>query len=307
MTAAILDWRTITSSMATAPIMQTNPWTDTVSDQGYLGEGLNIAIAGKFDNEIPTDAQLRAAAQLCAWLMVELRLLPDAIKGVSEFVTHGSPGAQWMKGQRYKDKLLAFVEDAVDEAAKPGTPQPPQPPAPPDPKPTPVDPGSAAELAALRDKLQRREGELAVAQTRLAAMERELAGRDDRLAGMQSQLDQQVAKVTAQQAEINRLKAALQQGGGTLPAPPPLTAPVIHDITDELVKHATLRYDTRKLNKITHICIHHSAAPATIPIENVAEIPRQRPAAGRASAITSTSNQMACPIKPTTWRLSPIR
>ncbi|MCO5243779.1 MAG: N-acetylmuramoyl-L-alanine amidase [Anaerolineae bacterium] len=251
-------------------IMQTNPWTDTVSDQGYLGEGLNIAIAGKFDNEIPNEKQLRAAAQLCAWLLVELRLLPDAIQGVSEFVSTGSPGAQWLKGQRYKDKLLAYVEEAVDEATKPGTPKPPVDPKP-DPTPDPVEPGSAAELTALREKLQRRESELAEAQTRLAAMERELAGRDDRLASMQSQLDQQVAKVAAQQAEINRLKAALQQGGGELPAAPPLTAPAMHDITDQLVKHETLRYATRKLDKITHICIHHSAAPATIPIENVAE------------------------------------
>lgn len=243
-------------------VLQTNPWTDVVSDQGYLGEGLNIAIAGKFDNEIPSDAQLRATAQLCAWLLVELRLLPDAIKGVSEFVTHGSPGAQWLKGKRYKDKLLEMVEAAAEEAAKPGPSQPQ-----PQPSPQP-QPGSLAEL---RAKLQQRESELAEAQTRLAAMERELAGRDARLTDVQRQLDQQTARVSAQQSEINRLRAALQQGGGTLPAPAPLTPPTIHDITDDLLKHPTKRYATRKLNAITHICIHHSAAPATIPIENVAE------------------------------------
>lgn len=243
-------------------IMQTNPWTDTVSDQGYLGEGLNIAIAGKFDNDPPSDVQLQAAAQLCAWLLVELRLLPDAIKGVSEFVSTGSPGAQWLKGKRYKDQLLTLVQKVVEDAAQPGAPQPPQPLPTPGPQP-PVDPGSAATLAELRARLQQRDGELAEAQTRLAAMERELAGRDERLGAMQSQ-------VNSQQVEINRLKVALQQGGA-LPPASPLSPPAIHDITDDLVKHATLRYDTRTLDKITHICIHHSAAPATIAIQNVAE------------------------------------
>ena len=40
---------------------------------------------------------------------------------------------------------------------------------------------------------------------------------------------------------------------------------------DQLPKHATLRYATRPLSQITHLCIHHSATAGTIPLENVAK------------------------------------
>ena len=107
----------------------------------------------------------------------------------------------------------------------------------------------------LTAKLRRRDEELAEVQQRLAAMEQVLQARDSSLAALQ--------------AEVNRLRAALKPGGGT--APVPVTKPEIHDVVDQLPKHATLRYATRQLNQITHLCIHHSATAGTIPLENVAK------------------------------------
>lgn len=105
--------------------------------------------------------------------------------------------------------------------------------------------------------LRRRDDELAEAQQRLAAMEQVLQARDNSL--------------TALQAEVTRLRAALQQGGGTVPVSVVAAKPEIHDVVDQLPKHATLRYATRQLNRITHLCIHHSATAGTIPLENVAK------------------------------------
>lgn len=46
--------------------------------------------------------------------------------------------------------------------------------------------------------------------------------------------------------------------------------PEIHDVVHDLPKHNVLRYDQRDLSTITHLCIHHSAGPASIPIIQVA-------------------------------------
>jgi len=118
------------------------------------------------------------------------------------------------------------------------------------------DPGALQSwVDELIAKLRRRDDELTEAQQRLAAMEQILQARDSSLAALQ--------------AEVARLHAALQQGGGI--APIAVAKPEIHDVVDQLPKHATLRYDTRQINRITHLCIHHSATAGTIPLENVAK------------------------------------
>lgn len=269
-------------------ILQVNPLTETVSDQGYLGEGVNIAIAGKFDDVVPTDAQLDAAARLSAWLLQELRLPPEAIKGVSEFVATGSPGWQWLRGQRYKDRLLRMVAEVQPEPVAPG--------------PTPPADGAElarlqAELAALRSQLADRDVEIGRLRSEAARLQDEVRTRDQRIATLTSQVtrvqaevtrlqgevrtrDQRIAALTeqvtrltqqasAQQAEIVRLQEALaRQGAGSAGK---VVQPAIFDIVDALPKHPTLRYSQRQRRQITHLCIHHSATPANIAIERVAQ------------------------------------
>ena len=46
--------------------------------------------------------------------------------------------------------------------------------------------------------------------------------------------------------------------------------PIIKDVTDQLPTHKVNRYATRSLNAITHLTIHHSAAPGNVPIEAIA-------------------------------------
>ncbi|MGQ9840353.1 MAG: N-acetylmuramoyl-L-alanine amidase [Anaerolineae bacterium] len=104
-------------------IQQTNPIDEAVSgDQAWIYNGINIYVAGNFDETIPSDAQLDALAQLCAWLLYKYNLPEDAIKGVSEFIVTRSPGLQWLQGQRWKDKLLARVRAVPSAPAGPGVP-----------------------------------------------------------------------------------------------------------------------------------------------------------------------------------------
>jgi N-acetyl-anhydromuramyl-L-alanine amidase AmpD len=117
--------------------------------------------------------------------------------------------------------------------------------------------------------LRQREEELAEAQFHLARMERDLEACTRRTAQLESQTSQQSATIAAQQTEIVRLKAQLQQGGG---APANQVArPAMKDMVDQLVKHPTKTYNRRQLRAITHICIHHSAVAATVPVEHVAK------------------------------------
>ncbi len=110
-------------------------------------------------------------------------------------------------------------------------------------------------IAALQTQLRQRETELAEAQLNLARMERELETRDRRLAELGGQVSQQSATLAAQQAEISRLRAQLQQGGGSAPSGA-LPKPPMRDVVDQLQKHPTKSYPGRQLKAITHICIH---------------------------------------------------
>ncbi len=88
-------------------IQQTNPIDEVVTnDQIWIYNGINIYVAGNFDLTVPTDAQLDALAQLCAWLLNKYGLAEGALRGVSEFIVTRSPGLQWQLGHHWKVKLL---------------------------------------------------------------------------------------------------------------------------------------------------------------------------------------------------------
>lgn len=75
----------------------------------------------------------------------------------------------------------------------------------------------------------------------------------------------------AQEAEIARLReelAARTSAATSFVVPPPL----IQDITAQLPKHARLRYERRPLSQITHIAVHHTAAPPRIGPARIAEL-----------------------------------
>jgi hypothetical protein len=74
--------------------------------------GVCICFAGNFTSEVPTAAQLSSGGKLLAFLMQELRLPIESIRGHKEFVITQSPGNQWDSGRRWKDMLLAKVREA---------------------------------------------------------------------------------------------------------------------------------------------------------------------------------------------------
>lgn len=100
-------------------IYQTNN-LETVSDHAFNRnqDSVGVCFPGNFGDSIPPTAQLEAGGRLCAWLLSRLRLPSDKIVGLGEFVNTQSPGKQWLRGQRWKDLLLAGVEEAMEDIAE---------------------------------------------------------------------------------------------------------------------------------------------------------------------------------------------
>ena len=74
--------------------------------------GVCVCFAGNFTSEVPTAAQLRSGGKLLAFLMQQLHLSVESIRGQNEFVATQSPGRQWGSGRRWRDMLLAEVRAA---------------------------------------------------------------------------------------------------------------------------------------------------------------------------------------------------
>jgi hypothetical protein len=82
------------------------------SNVRYNPQGLCICFAGNFTEAIPTPAQLKSGSRLLAFLIQQLHLPMESIRGQKEFVITQSPGNQWDSGQKWKDMLLAEVRAA---------------------------------------------------------------------------------------------------------------------------------------------------------------------------------------------------
>jgi len=78
----------------------------------YNPLGVCICFAGNFTDEVPTAAQLSSGGKLLTFLMQELHLPLESIRGHKEFVVTQSPGNQWDGGRKWKDMLLAEVKAA---------------------------------------------------------------------------------------------------------------------------------------------------------------------------------------------------
>lgn len=82
-------------------IQRTNPDEEAVTrDQAWIYNGINIYVAGNFDAVTPSDAQLAALANLCAWLLDQYGLKEDALRGASDFTETHSPGLTWAQGAK---------------------------------------------------------------------------------------------------------------------------------------------------------------------------------------------------------------
>ena len=210
---------------ADGQILQTQPLLQVVDgERPYIANAVNIAFAGDFTSEIPTSQQIRAGSDLIAWLLGELPQLSLAsVRGVSEFIPHGSPGEQWLAGRRWKDLLLNAIADRLrDESAA----------------------GSGGENPELQRQL------------------RELQQQNDTLLVQVGQLRREngrlVREIEEVRADPNRWRRV----------PPP----VLHDISGQLPRHPNLRYESRRLDAISHLAIHHTAMPPHVGPDRIAAI-----------------------------------
>lgn len=77
-------------------------------------DGVAVALAGNFQNAVPTQPQIASAAALVAWLLSSLRLDASTVYGRNELDKRvASPGLQWLQGARFKDTLLNQVNSIL--------------------------------------------------------------------------------------------------------------------------------------------------------------------------------------------------
>lgn len=258
-------------------ILQTNPILEVVDGQvEWIARGINIHVAGHFNEDIPSEAQLQALAHLVAWLQQTYSIPDENVRGAREFIVTQSPGEQWLSGRRWKALLMERVQ-AVRAAAPSG--------------------GTAADraqIAALKAQLEATRGQLAQVQAQNAELNRQIEALRRQLetapGDTQALRDQIVALQRDKQAleaerktlqdtitGLNKTIADLRKEIEALRARPGPTTPVkvtkpdMVELVDKLPKHPTNRYPTRPLSAITHIAIHHSAAPANVPPERIAQ------------------------------------
>jgi hypothetical protein len=108
---------------------------------------------------------MEAGGHLCAYLMLQLDAERDNIKGLKELVAHQSPGQQWLEGQKWKDALMAQVDQVLADVPAAPTPG--------------HDQVAAlqARIAELEQQLAaaQADGQVAVLQARIAELEQQLA------------------------------------------------------------------------------------------------------------------------------------
>jgi N-acetyl-anhydromuramyl-L-alanine amidase AmpD len=229
--AHIVDWPGLLYDFcidAQGSIYQAQPLDEVVeTDQPYLSQAINVAFAGEFSRDLPTEEQIHAGSQLIAWLMEQFPGVKlENIRGLSEFIDHTSPGEQWLHGKRWKEELLAAVRRVSGL----------------------VDP--TEEEKRLRGRVSEVEAQLEQAQ-QLSLVQQQQKAR----------LEEENHRLKLELAD----KTALTQG---FVIPPPS----IKDVSEQLPRHPTLRYERRSLNQITHIAVHHTATPPTLGPARIAEL-----------------------------------
>ena len=257
-------------------IYQTNTLT-TLSEhtQGHNQNSLAIAFAGNFTTEIPNQAQLEAGGKLCAALMLQLNIPLANIKGATELINTQSPGQQWLSGQKWKILLLNQINRARDLT----------PVAPPT---TPPSSETDALIALLKAQNAQLRAQLQQTQAAYQAASRQIIVLNQRVAQLEAELAQAKAGAGGDSDEVADLKqriavlefqlsiaqeAAAAGAGSSLPSgvAPAVSAPPIENLTGSLPRNPNKQYPTRSISAIKTLVIHHSAVPASISAEQIAQ------------------------------------
>jgi hypothetical protein len=85
-------------------------------------KGVGICFLGNFTKKVPPPEQLQAGAHLVAWLLQELDLDLEMVRGHKEYMATACPGDQWLSGKKWKNMLRQQVAKVQEEATEPGIP-----------------------------------------------------------------------------------------------------------------------------------------------------------------------------------------
>ncbi|MBP8106108.1 MAG: N-acetylmuramoyl-L-alanine amidase, partial [Caldilineaceae bacterium] len=242
-------------------IFQVAPLESAVrADQEWSGQGINICLAGNFEETPPPAAQINAAGLLSASLAKRFGLTASAVIGVGEMLSYASPGRTFYEGPTWKNTLKQIVTRRLQETPAP-TPAPapvPDPvpiPAPaPAPVPVPVpapapapapqpqpDPEPSAELLALQARLQ-----------------------------------QLLTQISTLQTENQRLQALINSGqGGQAGGPMLVVQPTIEDVILALPRDPA-GFFKRTLDEIKYVVINHTAVHQDVALDRIAQAHRVR-------------------------------
>jgi hypothetical protein len=105
---------------------------NSLTTVSYHAAGVNtrtvgICFLGNLTKAVPPPAQLQAGARLAAWLLQELGLDLEMVKGHKEFMDTICPGNEWLKGQQWKQMLRQEIVKVQEEATMPVLPPTPPP------------------------------------------------------------------------------------------------------------------------------------------------------------------------------------
>ena len=244
-------------------IYQTNALdTQSAHTQGHNQNSLAIAFAGNFTAEIPNQAQLEAGGKLCAALMLQLNIPRTGIKGATELINTQSPGKQWLNEQKWKLILLNAINRARQIA--PVTP----------PVASPDTDAAVALLktqnAQLRAQLQQAQQQTALLNRRVAQLQAQLAQAQTGIGGDSDEIADLKQRIATLEFQLSIARQAAENGqpSGSAPAVSP---PPIENLIDSLPKHPASQYPARSISAIKTLVIHHSAVPASIGAEQIAQ------------------------------------
>lgn len=101
-------------------IQQTSALTDVTlhSTEALNPVAVGVGFAGNFTQTPPPPAQIEAGAWLIAWLVQQLRLLPQAVYGHKELTSTQSPGVQWDSGAMWGSQLRQQIAARLTGAAR---------------------------------------------------------------------------------------------------------------------------------------------------------------------------------------------
>lgn len=103
--------------LETGEILQVAAVEAVVNDEAEWSlTGVNICLEGNFDDDVPPQAQLTAAAQLCAWMLPRFQLTAQSVVGMCDLLETSSPGSTFNSGPAWQktlhEKIVQFLTDS---------------------------------------------------------------------------------------------------------------------------------------------------------------------------------------------------